>query len=57
MYSVLIGLTLAVDEEFIVLFIVLVFHRGSSYSLMIWGELSVTRNLRGTRSRQPASVP
>lgn len=31
-HSVLIGLTLAVDEDFIILFIVIVFHRGFRFS-------------------------
>ena len=36
LHSVLIGLTLAVDEQFTILFVVIIFHRKSSWACVCW---------------------
>jgi hypothetical protein len=49
--SVLIGLTLAVDPDFKVLFIVIIFHRMSSTNAFSLVSYSTDRNIRGSGDR------
>jgi len=64
LHSIIIGLTLSVSDEFITLFIVIIFHRESQeiqkpvWSIRVWSLTmtphSVYRNVRGSRFRIPS---
>lgn len=56
MGRIIIGLTLAVNENFVILFIVIIFHR--KYTVILFEHLAHTRrNVRRSWSRLPTGRP